>query len=995
MGNFYDKITNRLRFAFQFDRIYPTRGEMENNATNDNVYIGRYVLVSQEAGPEDENYVSETKVTNSRSDWQGTVWQKTRLGENGQEKYVFIADLNTEQPTISVTADKPLTIDELEALGTSEENLNIAYFDANDSSDSRWQLHIPALWTLEMGDFSINEKGFNKYQGYIDNTEDSINTSTRASRAKYWDKTLTPPGLSEADDIYSINMILPSIGNTVSNLWDIAYGQNTAFNDRGRWLPVPGVANKWANLNEEGLYRNIDIRWNSYDGIRLLSNQRKASIGQDFINKDALNSFAGNINTTHDLIGMIFRKESDKQDPSLVDTYAQDWDPTKIYFVSGEFYRKKREYHNGEYKENLTLYKYSAPDVSGGVQIFREDVRQYADNNGFLDGGIYKNFIRILNDSDVIEGAKYWRWNTDSITPVDFNNTTYNPNTHYYYSNNQTNGDWIRETASNLPVDELQAMTIDKFYLVEENLVELGANDRVFVPNKYYDSAGTSLISELSDNTYPNAKEKGNITWKAEKIEINEQNSILSLILEFIKLRGEEGNPDPHTILGALARIDNVIAQTGIDTEVLDNLSAAISTLNTTVNGLKGYGTVKVGTTNITAGSKSATLILTAGDNITLTPDNTNKKVTIAATMPTVPTAGTTAKAVSTTASGGSATTWSKSDHVHNIALATGDSNGQVKIAGTNVSVKGLGSAAYTASTAYIAKPANTAKGDILYWSAASTVARLAAGSEGKVLKINSNGVPAWADDSVTQTLVASGSDSSYGSAYPIIFSPTPSSTKVEQVYKTSSLIYNPKTYLMRIGPIASKAVLIDGDGQTIELRHAASDSAISPDYGAMLSLKSSSDGSGTVLEGNPYITLTNNVSDQKPGLNIASGSLRVGGNAQINGYIKNSKITIDGQNNEIVFNNSNEENSITLDYIPALGTSSNFHGIQKKKYLNIDGGALNATGGLYWDSHAAIVCQDRYGQTHTMSIEWDHNNRRIEFWIDGTRKAYIQGTTA
>lgn len=56
---------------------------------------------------------------------------------------------------------------------------------------------------------------------------------------------------------------------------------------------------------------------------------------------------------------------------------------------------------------------------------------------------------------------------------------------------------------------------------------------------------------------------------------------------------------------------------------------------------------------------------------------------------------------MSTTASGGSATTWSKSDHVHSIALATGDNNGQVKIAGSNVSVKGLGTAAYTASTDY------------------------------------------------------------------------------------------------------------------------------------------------------------------------------------------------------------------------------------------------------------------------------------------------------
>lgn len=66
-----------------------------------------------------------------------------------------------------------------------------------------------------------------------------------------------------------------------------------------------------------------------------------------------------------------------------------------------------------------------------------------------------------------------------------------------------------------------------------------------------------------------------------------------------------------------------------------------------------------------------------------------------------LPAAGTTATAVGTTSSGGSAKTWSKSDHVHSISLATGDANGQVKIAGTNVSVKGLGSNAYT-STSYI-----------------------------------------------------------------------------------------------------------------------------------------------------------------------------------------------------------------------------------------------------------------------------------------------------
>ena len=45
--------------------------------------------------------------------------------------------------------------------------------------------------------------------------------------------------------------------------------------------------------------------------------------------------------------------------------------------------------------------------------------------------------------------------------------------------------------------------------------------------------------------------------------------------------------------------------------------------------------------------------------------------VAVTSDIPTVPSAGTTATAVSTTSSGGSATTWSKSDHVHSITSST------------------------------------------------------------------------------------------------------------------------------------------------------------------------------------------------------------------------------------------------------------------------------------------------------------------------------------
>ena len=74
----------------------------------------------------------------------------------------------------------------------------------------------------------------------------------------------------------------------------------------------------------------------------------------------------------------------------------------------------------------------------------------------------------------------------------------------------------------------------------------------------------------------------------------------------------------------------------------------------------------------------------------------------ITATKANLPFA-TAAANIGTTGAAGTANTVSRGDHVHAITLATGDSNGQVKIAGTNISVKGLKSAAYTESTAYAA----------------------------------------------------------------------------------------------------------------------------------------------------------------------------------------------------------------------------------------------------------------------------------------------------
>ena len=115
------------------------------------------------------------------------------------------------------------------------------------------------------------------------------------------------------------------------------------------------------------------------------------------------------------------------------------------------------------------------------------------------------------------------------------------------------------------------------------------------------------------------------------------------------------------------------------------------------------FTTIAIGTTNIVADSSADTLTITAGNNITLTPNSTNDSITIAATNTTY-TAATATPMTVTSATGvvGTSDRYAREDHKHQLTLATGDANGQVKIGGTNVSVKGLASAAYTSSSDYV-----------------------------------------------------------------------------------------------------------------------------------------------------------------------------------------------------------------------------------------------------------------------------------------------------
>lgn len=107
------------------------------------------------------------------------------------------------------------------------------------------------------------------------------------------------------------------------------------------------------------------------------------------------------------------------------------------------------------------------------------------------------------------------------------------------------------------------------------------------------------------------------------------------------------------------------------------------------------------------------TSILNNGVANIITNSTYNSSSNKIATMSDLPSAGTTASAVGTTSSGGSATTWSKSDHVHSISSSTITSalgytpaSGDTKVKLTSVTYNGeyplvVGPTSITSGTAY------------------------------------------------------------------------------------------------------------------------------------------------------------------------------------------------------------------------------------------------------------------------------------------------------
>ncbi len=128
-------------------------------------------------------------------------------------------------------------------------------------------------------------------------------------------------------DIQELSMMLPSIGNSVSTMWDLIYGDESLSTEE---------------TDDGKKKRNLDIDWNSTAGLRMVSETESGFA----YNTKQVSTLAGAINSVHDLMGMIVLAPAEPMSKEFAETAENN----KIYYSNGEYYHRVNDYAYDEEK---------------------------------------------------------------------------------------------------------------------------------------------------------------------------------------------------------------------------------------------------------------------------------------------------------------------------------------------------------------------------------------------------------------------------------------------------------------------------------------------------------------------------------------------------------------------------------------------------------------------------------------------------------------------
>ena len=317
--------------------------------TSNLVTGSRTAATFEKAVSSESNYVMNFNIDTARygegRGYDSTVWQKAYI--NGNEKYIQIAELNSVVPTFDISADAP-TVYPIQP-----------HFDTQ-STNVYYKLHWQPQWgfraleadrdktTSQEGHTYPSDESVNYMIYEYDATTGKLNSdridypaaiyynkagfdkATKTYHTQYTDEIqVAPTGISgnaynthgaaantntTQPDIQEFKILLPSLGNTVSDVWDMIYGC-------GKKVEV----DETVTGSDTNAIRFRDIEWKD-----AVTGSEDTTIGG--MTRD-LNTLAGCINKVHDLMGMII---TDKANATLNEEwYTKNY----IYEDNGAYYR--------------------------------------------------------------------------------------------------------------------------------------------------------------------------------------------------------------------------------------------------------------------------------------------------------------------------------------------------------------------------------------------------------------------------------------------------------------------------------------------------------------------------------------------------------------------------------------------------------------------------------------------------------------------------------
>ena len=275
--------------------------------------------------------------------YDSTVWQKTYVDNSA--KYVMIAELNSVVPTFDLTIDSPTMVP------------SPPHFDA-DSTNIYYKMHVQPNWGFKVAHANPGKKipskdnefasesivrpsdekaiyktdtydknlGYNEFMepskydaaiyynkaGFDKNIRSKVEINeefkdsimiepTGYSGQKYnAHSKITPNKKEYKKDIQELSIMLPSIGNTINDIWDLAYGEwEYVLNEDGS-IATDVYGKKLTTFKNE---RNLNIDWGNTNGLRLVK-RAKDNNGFEFDPRQS-QTIAGCINSVNDLMGMI------------------------------------------------------------------------------------------------------------------------------------------------------------------------------------------------------------------------------------------------------------------------------------------------------------------------------------------------------------------------------------------------------------------------------------------------------------------------------------------------------------------------------------------------------------------------------------------------------------------------------------------------------------------------------------------------------------------